>query len=831
MKLLQPTNPLLTLIMLLFANTFLSAQNAFMPPDYFPDQSPSQSLRLYPNDGQLINTVNDLVPKVKYYHLSGINPLYLMDDKIAFTQFVPAVSKSNPDTLLRIDMLPYKSETEPTPTAYYQSSDHVNFYYPHCSEGVTDVHGYDRIVYENYFEDIDLHVTSNSTWHKFFFVLHPNADANDLELEFQGQDQIAIVNNALQLSLNQRNFEIPQATAYQCNANGNITSSSWLPSFVNAGNGIVQFNVGSYNTSEYLILEFAFPVVTNSAPPFNGNLKWSTFYGGNNSDIGQDVRTDAQNNVYKSGDTRSTNFPSTIATVTSTSISNGFVTKFDDGTYRQWSTFFGGSKNEELYKLVVLNNHIVTAGRSTSTNAPINDSGLGYYATSNATSGSGDIHILKLDKSNGTLIHGTYLGNGGFANNLIGDIELDNNSNIYITGRKTIPLWGNNNSNLGDGFIAKLDEDLVPIWSTMLGTSSGSQFFPTAIAINSSGDMIIGGNCSDNTLTPQLHPNNANSYNSAYGGGIQDAFLMNLSSNSNTIQWATYLGGSDFERLEDIEIDLSDNILVCGQTESSDFYTYSTSPFLSTSLNGDSDGFISKFSSTGGEINSSYIGSTTDGSVNAITLDYLGNAYYTGFAEGGISTIPYPGNYYSSNAISPLIGDAFILLMNTINSPDWITYFGGNSNDVGLGITISDNHYLYLVGQSGSNSSFPWRDPLPNDQSNWYVNTLSNIGDVFISKFLLDHLVNVNTIKETEKEIFEVIPSISKTGLFSIRLKQNISSQIYIVNSLGQVLKEKEVNPNETEVNLNLSGLPVGVYFIHIQFQNKLQTQKIIISK
>lgn len=155
----------------------LTAQNAFMPEDYYPNEKPSQERQFYPNQGQLLNTAGDIEENVLYYNVSGTARLFLMEEAVAFTSILPA-KQGDPDTLLRVDMKPYKLESNTHLEAYYPSSDHLNFYFPHCSLGITNIHGYDRMVYENYFEGIDLHITSNKLGGKMFFVVHPEADVS-----------------------------------------------------------------------------------------------------------------------------------------------------------------------------------------------------------------------------------------------------------------------------------------------------------------------------------------------------------------------------------------------------------------------------------------------------------------------------------------------------------------------------------------------------------------------------------------------------------------------------------------------------------------------------
>lgn len=630
-------------------------------------------------------------------------------------------------------------------------------------------------------------------------------------------------------------LEIPQAIAYQCDPSGGIIGNSRLPGFLTFSNSIVQFNIGSYNPSEYLILELAYPS-TPTGPNFSNNLGWATYYGGNSADIPSDVETDTENNIYVVGETSSPNFPHTVSLVTSPfGVYSGFLIKFDNSTYRKWATFFGGNRSDFGYKLAVTDSHVITAGTSRSTNAPILNSGTGYYATANNLIGEGDIHILKIDTSNGGVVHGTFLGNPGIlVDNILGDIKYDeNHQSIYMVEKEGIPIWGNNNSSVGSGFIAKFDGDLNPIWSTMIG-GNANEFEVLAIAIKDNEGIIVGGYCSNNGITPQNHINNTNSYLNNYLGDPVDGYLMMFSPRSNNVLWATYLGGNSKDEIEDIELGASGDIYVAGNTRSDNLYTYSNNILLADSLKGYKDGFITRFDSIGNLKYSSYLGGI-NGRITEMVIDDLENVYYTGTASGGLNVLQYPPNYYTEHK-KPNYSDAFILTMNTINLPDWTTYFGGNSTDVGLGITISSNDYLYITGNTGSTASFPWMDPLPSNSNNWFDNTPSSIGDAFVAKFLLSHLVSMNQMNAVSKNNILVYPTVSSTGLYKVKTKNKnklIYNRILVFNGLGQIVYSKKINHSLStfETILNLSHLSSGTYYVSLAGESVINTQPIILSK
>ena len=82
-----------------------------------------------------------------------------------------------------------------------------------------------------------------------------------------------------------------------------------------------------------------------------------------------------------------------------------------------------------------------------------------------------------------------------------------------------------------------------------------------------------------------------NAYDSALDGN-GDAFMAKLNMTAGELEYATYLGGSDYEYGSDIVIDGAGSAFVMGSTWSNDFPTTSNS--YDGTYNGDRDGFVVK---------------------------------------------------------------------------------------------------------------------------------------------------------------------------------------------------------------------------------------------
>ena len=142
----------------------------------------------------------------------------------------------------------------------------------------------------------------------------------------------------------------------------------------------------------------------------SGTMLWSTFIGGSSNDQAYGLDCDAFANVYISGVTSSTNFPTTAGAYM-TSDPNGtnfsvFLVKFSATGAKGWSTNFGGSTWDRVFDLTVgPNNDIYLIGDTRSTNMPVTGDAL------QGTFGGGftDVLILKFS-DNGAFTYGSFLG-------------------------------------------------------------------------------------------------------------------------------------------------------------------------------------------------------------------------------------------------------------------------------------------------------------------------------------------------------------------------------------------------------------------------------------
>jgi hypothetical protein len=182
--------------------------------------------------------------------------------------------------------------------------------------------------------------------------------------------------------------------------------------------------------------------------------------------------------------------------------------------------------------------------------------------------------------------------------------------------------------------------------------------------------------------------------------GFRDAFVTKLSSADGTILYSTFLGGDYVDEAHDIAIGAAGEIILVGQTESSDFPTVDP---IQGELNGPpyaySDAFITKLSADGSTIlYSTYLGGSNDERWTRVALDGDGAIYIAGSTES--NDFPTVAPMQSANAGQ---GDLFVARIAPDGSAlDYSTYLGGEDFDLAGRIAVDAAGQVYVAGSTQS---------------------------------------------------------------------------------------------------------------------------------
>ncbi len=355
-----------------------------------------------------------------------------------------------------------------------------------------------------------------------------------------------------------------------------------------------------------------------------GALVWSTFLGGSHRDYGYGLGIDGEGNVYVTGGSQSTDFPTPGGYDTShNGLSDWFIAKFSGDGALLWSTYLGGSQNDGAYAVAPDGaGDVYVSGYTASTDFPATD---GAYDTS-YNGGDYDCAAAKFSAS-GELIWSTYLGGSG-SDRAYG-MSGDGAGNLYVSGSTgstdfpTTPGAYDTIYNGGerDCFVTHFSSGGGLQWSTYLGGGGAESGY--GIALDGSGNVCVTGETySDDFPTP-------GGFDTTNEGApdYKDCFVSKFSA-SGSLTWSTYLGGDTDDKGREIDADNLGLIYVGGETDSVNFPTLRA---YQTSLNGSMpDGFASEFLEDGTLWWSSYLGGLSHDSGHTITADAAGGVYLAG---------------------------------------------------------------------------------------------------------------------------------------------------------------------------------------------------------
>jgi hypothetical protein len=367
-------------------------------------------------------------------------------------------------------------------------------------------------------------------------------------------------------------------------------------------------------------------------------LVYSTYLGGSSDDFVQALAVDGSGAAYVTGNTDSSDFPTTAGAFDTTSTHPvGFVTKVSPtGSSLAYSTLLGGSSGFDQPFAVAVDSTgaAYLTGRTGSADFPTT---AGAFDPS-YPGGQESAFISKLNAAGSALVYSTFLG--GSSNTNDGNrIAIDSSGAAYVSGVTastdfpTTPGAFNTSYNGGnvDAFVTKLNPaGSSLVYSTYLGGSQDDD--ANGIAIDSTGAAYATGATGSANF-----PTTPGAFRTSYNG-VTDGYVTKLNPSGSGLVYSTYLGGSGFEDLFGIAVDSSGAAFVTGSTESTD---YPTTPdaFQNSLSGGNPDVALTKLNATGsGLIFSTYLGGSNPDQGSFLALDAVGAAYIVGFT--GSSNFP-----------------------------------------------------------------------------------------------------------------------------------------------------------------------------------------------
>ncbi|MFZ1825469.1 MAG: PKD domain-containing protein [Chitinophagales bacterium] len=626
----------------------------------------------------------------------------------------------------------FQNANNPEVTSEGKSNDYSNYFIGNDkSKWSSKVFAYNKVKYGGLYDGIDAVIYPSEYYVKYDFIIAPGANANQIQLQYEGVNNLRIENGNLVYDISFTQQIETKPVAWQIIEGEKI----YIPCNYQITNNIVSFIFPEGYNSEYTLT-------------IDPELIFGSYTSSTTDNWGYTATYDLEGNLYGGGIAIGTGYPTTVGAYDITFAGGpGFygcdagITKFSsDGSSLLWSTYLGGTGNDLPHSLIVNSiGELLIYGSTGSSNFPSTtgafdedyNGGSAVTVTTVLEFTGVDIFIAKLSADGSSLNASTFIGgsnNDGFnvatatyynyGDHARGEVIVDADDNVYIassTNSDDFPVTaGSFDDDYGgtqDAIVLKMNSDLSSIiWATYLGGTSADGGY--SLKLQSDGNIVVtGGTASSN------FPVTDGAWDETFGG-IVDAFVAILNPTGSSLIASTFAGTSQYDQSYFIETDIDDHIYITGQTRgdwevSDDVY-----------FNSGGSQFITKLSSDlSSVIFSTRFGSGTTAvniSPSAFLVDVCENIYVSGWGGSVNNGFNFATGTTTGMAITPDALDAstdgsdfyFIVLEKNALNLLYATFFGGplSHEHVDGGTSRFDKSgtiYQAVCAGCGGNDDFP----------------------------------------------------------------------------------------------------------------------------
>ncbi len=559
--------------------------------------------------------------------------------------------------------------------------------------------------YNNIYQNVDMHVTSEGPSLVYEFFVKPGGDANEIRLKFDGQDNIS-VNSKGELVIKTSVGIVSELKpyVYQYNHDGKTQVAC---NYHLEGNELTFELPDGYDHSKTLIID---PVTY-----------WASFTGSTADNWGFTATYDNLGNFYMGGIVNCLTgggFPVSPGAYQTTwggglgitgvqfGSDIGIMKLSPDGTSRIYATYVGGTQNERPHSLIVDGSgNLVIAGRTLSPNYPVS---AGAFQT--VKNSGWDIVVTKLNSAGSALVASTFLGGTGndgvnfdsteyiyghlkynYGDDARSEVLVDNADNIYVASCTESPDFPTTStaiattvSGLQDGVVFKLNPNMTTLmWSTYLTGSGDEAGYVLGFNPSQTSVYVAGGTSSTNFPMP------AGGWRATYQGDSADGYILKFrNGGAYNLQRGTFVGTANFDQVYGIQIDYNGNVYAMGQSMGG---TFPVTPGAYNNPN--STQFIIKLDSNlATNLISTVYGSGDPAHTNispvAFLVDTCENVYVSGWGGNimGLASLAHTGTTTGMPVTSDAIYGStdgydfyFIVLGPGMTGLRYATFYGRNA--------------------------------------------------------------------------------------------------------------------------------------------------------
>ena len=372
------------------------------------------------------------------------------------------------------------------------------------------------------------------------------------------------------------------------------------------------------------------------------SLIYSTFLGGNGSDVGNGIAVNAANEAFVTGSTIGsvTFFPTTVGAFSTTNSGavDAFVTRLNaTGSGLVYSTLLGGSGDDHGLAIAVSGTDEAFVTGWTADGVTDFPTTGGVFDTTH--NGSLDVFVTRLNTAGSGLVYSTLLGGNGEDRGH--GIAINGTGEAFVTGQTadavtdfptTVGAFDTTHNGSTDAFVTRLNATgTALVYSTFLGGGGGDIGY--GIAINSNEAFVTG-----------VAPNSVNSFPTTAGAfdtirdGTADAFVTRMNAAGSGLIYSTFLG-ADLTQGTGIAVNAAGEAFVTGSTTDTAFPT--TVGAADTTYNGQGDVFVTRLNAAGSVlIYSTFLGGSGEERLAAIAINGTSDAFMTGLTADDVTDFP-----------------------------------------------------------------------------------------------------------------------------------------------------------------------------------------------
>ncbi|MEM7038840.1 MAG: SBBP repeat-containing protein, partial [Bacteroidota bacterium] len=571
-------------------------------------------------------------------------------------------------------------------------------------------------------------------------------------------------------------------------------------------------------------------------------LVFSTFIGGSQTDLGNDIVLSNSGEIFITGRTESNDYPTTAGAydvIHTMSFDDVYVTKLNNsGSALIYSTFVGGTLSEEAYGI-----DVNAAGEAFITGyTRSNDYPTTPGAFDATYGGSDEIFVTKLNAAGTALVWSSYLGDTGSERAY--RIAVSPADEAFVTGytrSNNFPTTAgalDQVRNNEDAFVTKFNTTGTALaYSTFIG-GTGANEDGWGIDVNAAGEAFIIGNAGNNfpvTIT---------------GTGVgqsRDAFVARLNAAGSAFIYARYLGGSSLDIGYGIAVDNMDNVYIAGYTQSTNF------PVTDGTVRvGGRDIWLGSLDPTGAIDFLTYYGGTRDDYPEQSEVVWFDNCMITSGASHSQFTGPMPttSGAYQENTDpftnhpddKPWIMKWCDPILLPVNFVDFSVELQANGMAELRWVTSGEQGgETYVVERSSDLAE--WQDVLARDGKGGNHGVAHYVGmDVaplsgtgFYRVRQIDGLEGTSSYSEV-RQITTGVPirllmaPNPSSDVVNLRLSDgNSLAAVRVLDVLGAEVEADLTQVNGGEWRLNVRALPAGIYFVGVQIAARWEFSKLVV--